>query len=307
MRLKQTRIHDVNIFLHALPDGSKFQISLTDIERHHKVLSALGFSSQLNPGERLLPRPRGPVSLFNSEGRQDPQKDQKMIRCYRDGMIKDWHGHWHHVEIPYKRYPRVTIPAPGEELTVDVKDGKTVVVSRTLEYRPNDARQNEAIKHTINLFLELFGECDILSDELLQIHKFKIERRNWRVLPTGEYPWERAKDILKDITKSLSNAQRRLVDYRFRHISGFNPSKLIIGEAGFDGYVIFCFEDLNLYLLESRFTDNATYVFGEDWESLCQLTKAEILDEHLQKYRLVHRGGWPQKVAGLLNRRQKAA
>jgi hypothetical protein len=222
-------------------------------------------------------------------------------------MVKDWHGRWHHVEIPYKRYPRISIPAPTEELMLDIRDGMKVVVSRTLEYRPHDIEQIGTIKHMINLFLELFGECVILSDNFPQTQKLNIERRNWRILPSGEYPWNTAKDVLIDITRSLSSAQRRLVDFRFRHISGFNPTKLIIGEAGFDGYVIFGFEDLSLYLLESRFTDNATYVFGDDWESLCQLTKAEILDENLHKHRIIHRGGWPQKIAGLLRRNQNAA
>jgi hypothetical protein len=46
--------------------------------------------------------------------------------------------------------------------------------------------------------------------------------------------------------------------------------------------------------------DNATYVFEQNWERLSQLSKAEILDRDLQKDRLIHREGWPEKIHTLL-------
>jgi hypothetical protein len=69
-----------------------------------------------------------------------------------------------------------------------------------------------------------------------------------------------------------------------------------IGQAGFAGYIIFGFPGKNRYLLESIQPNNATYVFAENWESLSQMTKAEILKQNLHADRIIHREGWPVRV-----------
>ncbi|GAB2561931.1 hypothetical protein [Spirosoma aerophilum] len=303
MQIKQSRINNPHNFLQSLPAGSRFYIVLTDIESHANKLQKIGFSADLRAGEKLLPKPFGSVSRFNAQGRDDKLTDLPKETCYRDGMVKDWHGRWHNVEIPYQRYQRIHVPGPSEELIIAIKDNKKVVISRELEYHSDQQKSVSEVKHVINLFLELFGECEIFSDALVQLHQFEIERRNWTVLPTGEYPWDRAKDVLSDVTKGLSESKRRLVDFRFEHITKFKPSKLIIGTAGFYGYVIFCFEDVNLYLLESRFTDNATYVFDDKWEALAKLTKSEIINGELAKDRVVHKSGWPMQISRLFPNR----
>ena len=304
--LKQRRIHNVDQYLHPLPEGSSFQIALTNLDAHRLQLVRMGFSHELKVGERVLPRPLCPVSTFNADGLEVPQKDQAKETLYREAMIKAFGKKWVFVYIPYQRYPRITVPAPSEELTIEMRGEAKVVTARILQRHKSDPHQQETAKHQMNLFLESFGECSILSEALARIEQFEIERRNWRVLPTGEYPWETSKDILQGVTRSLSPSNRRLVDSRFRYLTTFNPTKLIIGQAGFDGYVVFCFEKSNVYVLESRFTNNATYVFGDEWEALSQLSKAEILNGHLHKHRLIHKRGWPERISSLLRNIQAA-
>ncbi|MFD2574607.1 hypothetical protein ACFSUS_28505 [Spirosoma soli] len=304
MRIQQKRIQSPQTFLHSLPTGSRFQVILTNIEAHSARLQKIGFSSELRPGEKLLPKVVGPISRFNADGKDVPQKDQPKETCYRTVFTRVFGRSWQYVTRSYERYPRVHYKAPEVELTIDVRDGQKVLISTELEYQLN---QMDEIKHTINLFLELFGECDILSEVLVQLHAFNIERRNWRVLPQGEYPWEKAKDVLQSVTKTLPAWKREIVDARFKLVTNFSPSRIVIGEAGFDGYVIFCFEQQNLYLLESRYTGNATYVFGENWERLSTLTKQEILNGKLHQDRIVHTEGWPMKISGLFPNRPDSA
>ena len=71
--------------------------------------------------------------------------------------------------------------------------------------------------------------------------------------------------------------------------------------AGFNGYVIMGFTKKNLYLLESAYYGNATYIFDEDWRDLSKMTKAKILNENLQKDRIIHREGWEENIKELLN------
>lgn len=56
-----------------------------------------------------------------------------------------------------------------------------------------------------------------------------------------------------------------------------------------------------MFVLESAHFGNATYVLGDNWEKLSQLTKGQILAGGLQKDRIVHLVGWHAKVKALLN------
>ena len=55
------------------------------------------------------------------------------------------------------------------------------------------------LKHTINMFLEVFGYCEIVDKDENPIgQKIKIKEVSWRILPPGKYPWERAEKALDD-------------------------------------------------------------------------------------------------------------
>ena len=62
------------------------------------------------------------------------------------------------------------------------------------------------------------------------------------------------------------------------------------------GYIIHGFTKKDIYVLESMYYGNATYIFGDGWEQLSKMTKAEVLNEQLQKARIVHRLGWKNKL-----------
>jgi hypothetical protein len=64
---------------------------------------------------------------------------------------------------------------------------------------------------------------------------------------------------------------------------------------------MFGFSEEQLYVLESVYTGNATYVFDKNWEELSKLTKAEILNGSLQEDRLIHRESWNDQVNALLS------
>ena len=55
-----------------------------------------------------------------------------------------------------------------------------------------------------------------------------------------------------------------------------------------------------MYVLESVYTNNATYIFGDDWEHLSQLSKAEILKDGLQDVRLIHNDNWKHDIDEIL-------
>jgi len=150
------------------------------------------------------------------------------------------------------------------------------------------------------LFLEIFGECTILRENLENIIRAPIRKLNWTVLPKGKMPWEQLKSKIKPIVKEAPPGNQPIIWSRFESINRFNPNFVAIGQAGFRGYIILGFPEKNIYVCECIFTGNATYVFEQNWEKLTQLTKAEILNEKLQKDRIIHWDNWREKINNLL-------
>jgi hypothetical protein len=215
----------------------------------------------------------------------------------------EWHGR-DRVEqsdfrdVPYRRYPRTFVPPPALELTlaVDATGARVVRTPKIVNWRQNEAN----LMHGVNLLLEIFGECGFYDDEMKQLIAVPVKRLNWRVLPPGRRPWEVLRHNTQAILDQLSSGNRPVAEHRLKTINAYEPDFAAVGEAGFRGYLILGFAAQNIYVLESLFYGNATYVFGERWEELSRKTKAEILNENLQRARFIHESGWEKKIYELL-------
>ena len=115
---------------------------------------------------------------------------------------------------------------------------------------------------------------------------------NWDILPRGEYPWSSIKETLGNLAKEHTKTQTRLMLRNCESIYERSPDFVAYGRAGFRGYAVFGFTSKNLYVLESAFPNNATYVLQNDWETISQMSKAEILSQDLHKARIVHSESW---------------
>mgnify|MGYP001573153428 FL=1 len=175
--------------------------------------------------------------------------------------------------------------------------GQTFLVSPPIE---KNEKNKELLLHVINLYLEIFGECQFFTDGLETIMRTPIIRLNWEVLPKGEMPWEQFKKRIEPLIKHAPKGNQPILEYRLETINTFGPDFRAIGRGGFHGYIIHGFSGKNLFVLESIYYGNATYVFDEKWEDLSKRTKAEILSEKLQKERIIHSERWKNKVINLM-------
>ncbi|OAA23054.1 hypothetical protein [Kosmotoga sp. DU53] len=307
MIIKKRRVLSLND-LRILKEGQLIRFGVSNLNRFKDQLNMVGFSSRLEPGETVLPSPEfGPVSKRNAEGSYIIHRDRPMETVYRTvkWTWKQWAGRGKTIEVsdfvdvPYKRYPRTFIPPYSIELTLMITEkGEKYVVTPLLEY---SMENKSMLIHAINLVLELFGECEILDDELKTILKPKIIRLNWEMLPPGKRPWEKLREEIDPFIKNAKKGNREVVLHRIEIINSYKPDFVAIGKAGFRGYIVFGFTMKNTFVLESIFTNNATYIFDSNWEELSKLTKAEILNENLQKARIIHFKGWDEKIDALLN------
>lgn len=299
MKIKKIRIRSPKNYLVGIGKKNKFFIGLQISDDNHKRIVNSGFSKKLEIGETILPKPIGKISDLNANGSFIKLTDLPKETVHREIEMTDWHGYTHWVDVPYKRYQRKPIPAPSIELTITNVGDKKILSSPELE---NTSQSYEKIKQVINLFLELYDECEILKEDLTPSFK-NIKRLNWNVLPPGQFPWEKLKDKVKKIVSKYgySPAKKKEIEKRTRLINSFSPDFVAVGNAGFHGYIIFGFEKKNFYILESVHLGNATYVFGNDWEELSKLSKKEILDGGLQQERIIHRQNWEAQIRKLFN------
>lgn len=300
--IKKKRIRKLNPYKNLLPSTDNAFVAyfgVTDAQ-----LNRAGFQHSANLGTTILPSIVGHVTAFNAEGKELACRNQLMETAYR---TVNWHWmEWHgrdkiersdFRDVPYKRYPREFIAPPSIELTLskDV-DGKTVVISNLISGWKLDGEQ---LIHTINIFLELFGECSVLDENKAEILPTNIQRINWKILPRGKYPFARIMQELKPVLDKVKTGKRVFVGKRLERLNSFDPEFVVMGVSGFSGYIVMAYPDRNLFILESLLYGNATYVLERGWEAVSKLTKAEILSDGLHKARIIHHRDWFTRVKDL--------
>lgn len=196
MVIRQKRIRNPNRYLAHVPEGTavRFGVRLDTVAPER--LAVLGLKRAPEPGDAFLPAVIGPVSRFNANGKAVVRRDLEMETAYRqiEWSWTQWHGRdtierSEVVDVPYRRYPRDVIPPPSIELIVTADANGTTYL--TTDAVPYVSANDDKLRHNINLVLELFGECEVLREDLSPLVHIPVRRLNWDVLPPGRLPWDR--------------------------------------------------------------------------------------------------------------------
>jgi len=282
---------------------------ILDANLDKKTIVNLGFTETMAIGERILPMPVGPVSKFNSDGREIPDKTKSKETKYREieWCWDQWAGRDRTERVcdfrmvPYKRWQRIFIDPPAIELTIAKRENDKIYIT-TPNTIVSEKDQTDAL-HKINLILDIFGACDVLDENQAPIIN-TTKNLNWTILPSGKRPWLEQKKLIQPFIDLVKNRQvKPVVESRFEDINKLQPEFTAVGNQGFSGYIVFGFPVKNIYILESAFYGNAIYVFSENWENLSRKTKAEIINASLQVDRITHNGertNWLKKLRDLL-------
>lgn len=301
MIISKKRIRNIELYWHLIDDNNEFYIAVNDIDRFKGRLIQIGFSENLELGETILPKAVGSVTRFNAEGKNNKHKNLPMETAYRQVMWR-WKkfiggGNFEEVEeirdVPYQRYQVQFIPPPSHELTIaEVNNQKVIISTRILKSEENSIK----VRDIFNLFFEIFGECMMLNNNLSTVKLPEIHRKNWSVLPPGEYPFDKIVDRINNDLRIVRNRNHIVIKHRIQQINDANPNFIAFGNAGFTGYWIFGFPNINTYVLESIYPNNATYILANDWERISRLSKSEILRNDLHVARIAHRITWSNEI-----------
>lgn len=305
MIIKKKRINSLSCLNHV-EEGKNLMMVLRDAARFKGILVKLGFSEDLIEGERVLPSMLNPTLKRNAEPFyiKDKTKPKEQYTQTLWWTRHEWAGRGEtrevtdFVTIPRERYARIKFEPYSVELFLKYDEqGQLMVMTDFISY----CHDNEKLLiNAINIFLTNFEECEILTENFENVMPTRTIKLNWEVLPSGDYPWKRMQDDLQKISAKSSKTAKKLLIDKCEFINSFQPDFRAYGKSGFHGYVIFGFMHRNKYVLESVYPNNATYVFGKNWEELSKLTKAEILKENLQDVRIIHNNNWQQEIRDLL-------
>lgn len=297
MYINQKRIMSVDNVLLEFKEGEEVYIILNLASNLSKKLEDIGFNT-LDIGSSVLPKKIGSVSRYNADGKYELLREEpKEPYCIdRDMTFLAYGKHevTKSVTFTYKRYQRKLILAPTQELSIILdKDNKKIISSDLITYNKENKK---LIKHVINLFLELFGECQLVDKNLISRIKTPIKKLNWNIMPKGKMPWKELEKQLLNTTNISSSRNSKEIYARINYINSFEPDFFAVGNGGFNDYIVLGFEKKNIFILENRLPKNATYVFKKNWEEITKLTKAQILAENLQEDRIIHSSSWKDKI-----------
>lgn len=296
MKIIKKRIRNVENYIYEIKKNDSFSIGLIGLDGIKNKLINVGFTPDLKIGETVLPKINGPISRFNADGGyiKRPDLPKEIYYISREWHWKDYQGNQNSKIVTFsrERIHREPISAPNIELQIIEIENQKVLFASTIKKVENNF---DITKHNINLLLELFGECDILDSER-KIIPPQIIRLNWKIFPSGEYPWKNVEPLIKERINSQPKGNRPVIAYRNEKISTKEPTFFAYGLGGFSDYTVYGFPNLNIFILESMNIGNATYVFDKNWEDVTKLTKKEIIDAKLYKKRVVHTQDWKMEI-----------
>lgn len=302
--IRKKRIRSLASNLPGNLHNNKINLAI-EFEDNKKAANKIGFSDNSPVGDTIVPRPIGPTTRFNAIGREEILRDQDKERLYRtqEWTHEEWAGRGETrtvtslVDIPYYRYPRKQIEGPGLELTIkEFKGKKHIVLSEAISWNSSGA---DSLKVAINIFLEVFGQAEVLNESMQEIPSpAELRRLNWIVLPKGERITQKS---LEDIL-SKSKRIRPVQMLRQDRINSFKPDIRAIGMGGFTGYIVYVFKRKGIAVMESIKYGNASYIIADDnWEKLSKMTKQQLLSKSLVKSREIHTKRWFARINKILS------
>jgi hypothetical protein len=152
----------------------------------------------------------------------------------------------------------------------------------------------------LNLLQENIGSSDIFASEATYEDYVKTIYVDWELLPIGERDADINKFVAKFHLKKKSDIER-LVD-RYDVLLKLQPEELISGTSGFRRYFGAKFSN-DLVVFENLEYGNAIYVMYEDWKTLSQKTRVELLKGDNRGFdRIVHTKNWKVQLDFLVRK-----
>lgn len=288
------------------------KVKKTDIEAD--LYMHLGVSSPFNESQfptKILPSHTiGRYSEINIYGKEVTRKDLPMITktfAVDTPNYGDWSYGSHTVYRDREVYIREYIPPKLLEIEIDLLGDKSdqsdillikFSVAHVLDKSSSDFIDD--LFFNINLLQENVGNADVFPSKATHQEYLKTIYVDWEILPI------RSRDV--DLPELVSKFRlkkdedvKRLAD-RYDTLTRLRPKEFISGTSGFRRYFGAKFSE-DLVVFENLEYGNAVYVMYEDWKSLSQKNRIELLKGDNTGFdRIVHTKSWKVQLEYLVRK-----
>ncbi len=274
---------------------------IVPVDRESDGVKEYHLSALKEVGDRMIPAAHGVATRRNLKGRVIVHRDQPkephswLALWGRYQFCGRGETEWveNYVIRTGLRYPRTQLPAEGIEISLIANEEGQQFYATDFISTSDDERWVTAA----NLMLEIFEFAWIAESGELQTPLTVTRRVNWHFLPPGEHEWDTVRPKIEEVIDTLkSSPAKHRAKRSLKSLHDHGPDQVVMGLGGFHGYFALCFPNRGFTILESIHPNNATYILGQDWEVISQLTKAEILEEQLQLRRLIHDQSWETEI-----------
>jgi len=283
--------------------GETFRIGLPfEDAAKNNDLNKFGISGVFKESEMQTPIPAGPRTKANLKGmyvRQQPEVKEETLRHIK---YKKKNGTKVEFDRIYNMYKKILL----DRLNVSFhfmkdEDGTEFIVSDVLVF-DDDFANSKKNTHIINLFLEVFGNYEVIRENLSYFIKTDAPF-DTEVLPSGERLEERNfNEFIEFAERNIKERHRGPLIERVNVMKEFAPT--VRKTLGRNGYLVFIFEDKNIVAAESTKENNATYFFSiQDYEDNILKDKQEVINNKLMVKRFYHSSDdrWAKRIRRFLN------
>ncbi len=309
MKQKRTRIQNANKYLpFFLQEDDSFYVGLLYEDFINSPdLKKYDISAEFSDNLSVTPLGKGPTTRANVNGKfvrkQPEEKTIKTVHiAYRrkDGTKVEFNRNFNvFVKILQHKY--------NIALNYKVnKHGQRVVVSDMLHFDnlPETIQKNT---HIINVFCEISNDFEIFNSELEPAIHFNKKFED-DILPHGSLS---DNVTFKELTEfagryTKNKDEQKAFQKRLHILKEFEPDIKGKGPNNFFGYIVFGFTDIDIVILETMYSDNATYIFrASDYENNVIKDKQSVLQSHSMLERFYHHDNWENKIKNYIGKLKK--
>lgn len=146
--------------------------------------------------------------------------------------------------------------------------------------------------YSLCILQENTGIADIYPCSAQVEEYLNTEAVGWEILPVGE---EALPLVIKLVGGTSEQAKGKIME-RYQVFRSLNPKSLIAGTSGLRRYFGALIHD-SLVVFENVDYGNALYVMFDEWRTLSQLSRSELLSGTDDGFvRIVHRKGWEEAL-----------
>jgi hypothetical protein len=283
-----------------------------DVDKYAHLGLRLADGALMTPPPAVPSAVAGKYSTYNVEGkdivRKDLPKTTKTFSFYAPNWGDSSHG-MHLVSHVREVYQREFIPPKEVELSVTlleqqgdawiVKFAIDQVISRSAPDFESDLLYN------LNILQENVAAADVFESTATIEDYAATVRVDWELLPAGQIgPQDMAERLIAQ-AKAPTELQKATILSRLQIFEKLKPTHFISGTSGFARYFGAKYGD-DFVVFENIRYGNAMYVMFEDWQTLSQKSRIDLLKGGREGFeRIEHRENWEDKFKAMLEHYRK--